>query len=220
MRPASLVLASLASLASVALVACNLADANVKGNGKARTEQRTVPAFDALSLSGAMEVEVTVGGTQSIELSGDENVLPVIRTRVVKGALVVDSKEGYSAKAPLRLRITTPRLASLSSSGASSGTVKGVAGKRFTVDLSGASAFELSGAVDTFAVELSGSGAIQARTLKAPTVSASVSGAGHVELTATSTLSASVSGVGAIDYWGKPGTVNRSVSGVGSIEGH
>ncbi len=155
-----------------------------------------MPAFDGLSLSGALEVEVTVGGTQSVELSGDENVLPLIRTRVVKGALVVDSE----------------------SSGACNGTIKGISGKRFTVDVSGASSFELTGTAETVGIDLSGSGAIGARGLEAPTVSASVSGAGQIELTATSTLAASVSGVGSIEYWGKPGSVSRNVSGVGSIE--
>ncbi len=207
-------------LASVALVACNLAGASVKGNGKARAEQRTVPAFEALSVSGALEIAVTVGGTQSIEITGDDNVLPIIRTRVIKGALVIDSKEGYSTKTPLRVRITTPKLGSLTSSGACSGTIAGISGERFTVDASGASSFELTGAAERLALEVSGSGNIQARKLSAPTVIASVSGAGQIEVTATSTLSASVSGAGSIDYWGKPATVNRSVSGAGSIEGH
>lgn len=214
------VLVALTALASVALVACNVADANVKGNGKARTEQRTVPAFEGLSLGGALEVEVTVGGKQSVELSGDENVLPLIRTRVVKGALIVDSKESYSSKTPLRLRITTPKLSSLSASGACNGTVKGIAARRFAVDVSGASSFELTGTAESVAFDLSGTGAIAARGLTAPTVSASVSGAGQIDLTATSTLAASVSGVGSIEYWGKPGSVSKNVSGVGSIEAH
>lgn len=205
---------------SLVFVACNVAGASIKGNGKARTEQRTVPGFRALSVSGAIEVRVVVGGKQAVELRGDDNVLPIIRTRVTKDTLVVDSTESYSSKVPLELRITVPSLEALSASGACNGSVQGITDKAFAVEASGATAFELAGATDRFQLDVSGSGAIRARRLVAASVSVDVSGAGQVELTATKQLHASVSGAASIDFWGKPASVERSVSGAASIEGH
>lgn len=205
-------------IASIALVACGFAGADIKGNGKARTEQRTLPTFRALSVSGSIEVRVVVGGKQSVELRGDDNVLPVIETRVTKDRLVVHSTDSYSSKVPLELRITVPALEALSASGACRGSVKGITGKTFALDASGASSFDLAGTVDRLRVDVSGSGTVRARGLVAASARASVSGAGDVELTATSQLDASVSGAGSIDYWGNPGSVQRSVSGAGSID--
>ncbi|MBZ0232021.1 MAG: DUF2807 domain-containing protein [Deltaproteobacteria bacterium] len=211
---------AVAVVVSVALVACNIAGAGIKGNGKAQTAQRAVPGFRALSVSGAIDVRVVVGGRQSVELRGDENVLPIIRTRVTNDTLVVDSTESYSSKVPLELRITVPALEALSASGACRGSIQGITGESFTLDASGATSFELAGATDRLRLDVSGSGTVGARRLVAASATVGVSGAGEIELTATSHLAASVSGAGSIDYWGNPGRVERSVSGAGSIEGH
>jgi hypothetical protein len=210
----------LVAVASIVALACTLAGADVKGSGKSRSEQRTVPAFKGLSVSGAIEVQVTVGGTQSVALTGDDNVVPLIRTRVSKGTLVVDSKTSYSSKTPLVLRITAPSLEALSSSGACNGFVKGIKAGRFSLNLSGASRFELTGTAEQLAIEASGASDIRARQLRASAVTANSSGSSAIELTASDTLAAQSSGASAIDYWGNPATVARDVSGVGSIEAH
>jgi hypothetical protein len=55
----------------------------VQGNGILGTEVRRVPAFDAISVSDGIQLEVTDGAAQqSVTLSGDENVLPHIETIV------------------------------------------------------------------------------------------------------------------------------------------
>jgi hypothetical protein len=204
-------------VASIVALGCTLAGADVRGNGKARTEQRTVPAFKGLSVGGAVQIEVTVGGAQSVALTGDDNVLPIIRTRVVDGTLIVDSKKSYSSKTPLVLRITTPSLAALSTSGSSSGFVKGIAGSRFAVNVSGSGNVELTGKTEALAIDVSGSAEIRARAVRAAAVTANVSGSGAIEVTATDALAADVSGSASIDYWGNPKTVARDVSGSGSI---
>ena len=204
-------------LAAVLALACNVADANVKGNGKARTEQRAVPAFKALSVGGAVQLEVTIGSPQSVVLTGDDNILPLIRTRVVDDTLIVDSKKSYSSKTPLVLRITVPSLEALTASGSSDGFVKGIASRRFALNVSGSGNLELTGKTDALAIDVSGSGSIRARGLRAPSGAASVSGSGDLEVTATESLAADVSGSATIDYWGSPKNVARDVSGSGAI---
>ena len=57
----------------------------VSGDGNARRETRSVASFDALSLSGPIEVKLRQGGTQRVELEADGNLLPYVETKVVEG---------------------------------------------------------------------------------------------------------------------------------------
>jgi hypothetical protein len=204
-------------LASVLTLACNVAGADVKGSGTSRTEARTVPAFKGLSVSLAVQLEVTVGEPQSVVLVADDNLLPLIRTRTSGDTLVIDSKKSFSSKKPLVVRISTPSLEALASSGVTNGTIKGIAGRRFAVNVSGSGDVELTGKTDALSIDLSGSGAIRARRLRAGTVAASVSGSGAVQVTATDALAADISGSATIDYWGSPKSVTRDVTGSGTI---
>lgn len=200
------------------LTACDVAGAQVKGTGKVTTDHRKVGAFSSVHVSGSMDAEVTIARTTSVEVIGDDNVVPLIRTEVRGGQLVVDSRDSYSTRSPLVVRITTPTLAAFSSSGSGDAAVRGVTGDRLDLQVSGSGSIDVAGRTKQLTAEVSGSGEIHARRLAATTARAIVSGSGEVELTVSDTLDAVVSGSGSIDYWGNP-TVKRTVSGSGSIAG-
>jgi hypothetical protein len=58
----------------------------VKGSGVMKTETRAVTGFQAVALRGSMNIVLRQGGHEGLQLSGDDNVLPLI------DAVVVDRK--------------------------------------------------------------------------------------------------------------------------------
>lgn len=189
----------------------------VRGNGKIKSESRSVKEFYRIDAAGAYTIKVRVGETQSIRIKAEENLLPLIRTFVNGNTLVIENKKNLSPRKELLIEITTNELTSIECSGANDIEVYGINTDKFQVDLSGAGSIELEGNADQFYADLSGAGSIDARSLIARKVFISVSGAASANVYAKEFLDASVSGVGSIDYYGDPKNTKTDVTGVGSI---
>src|SRR5262245_4681869 len=80
---------------------------DVEGNGKAGSEKRSVPTFSEVDVSGSMRLEVVVGAEPSVELSGDENLLRLIETKVEGNRLSISATEDIDPDLPLVARVTT-----------------------------------------------------------------------------------------------------------------
>src|SRR6476469_1809892 len=74
----------------VLLTAC---DKRVQGSGTAATEQRTVSPFSQVRVSGVIELKASIGQPQSVSVSGDDNVVPLIRTDVHDGKLLISASK-------------------------------------------------------------------------------------------------------------------------------
>lgn len=189
----------------------------IRGNGNVKEETREVTEFDAIEASGAYTIDISVGDKPSLEISAEENLLKYIKTSVHGGKLVIDNKKSISPRKEIYIRITTPSLNSVESSGANNLSAYNINSDNFKVDLSGAGHIRLEGEAGRVRIDLSGAGGLNAKKLRAKDVRIEVSGASSADVYASEFLDASVSGVGSIDFYGDPKKVNTSVSGVGSI---
>ena len=201
---------------AVALFACSLADAQVKGSGTARTEARAVGDFASVSAGGAVALTITVGGATAVSVTADDNVVPLIRTRVQGDRLIIDSTDSYTAKTPVRIAITTPRLTALGLSGATTATAAGVTGDRLAIDLSGASRASLAGAAAAVTIETSGAAEVDATKLAAQDATVAASGASHVALAVARGLTVEASGASVVEYAGAP-AVTKATSGASRV---
>jgi hypothetical protein len=190
---------------------------NVSGSGKMKLEKRDVPAFTAVNVSGAYDVEIVVQKEQSLEIEGDDNLLPLIRTQVKDGVLYIDNEKSFNTKHALRVRISVQEFDGITTSGASEFNVSNVKSDEFNIDASGAGHIEVSGETKTLEVGMSGAVGLDAKDLHAQKVTVKSSGAASADVYATEELRASVSGAGNIDYYGDPKTVSEDASGAGSI---
>lgn len=189
----------------------------VRGSGAAKTETRDVGTFDEVRFAGAGRLEITVGKPSPLVVTGDDNLLPLISTKVSDSRLTIDFDESIHPKTDLVFKVGTADIKSLDCSGASNAIVTGVKNDAFKVDLSGAGTVTLSGRTGTFDLSISGAGRVDADDLAARKVTAIVSGAGNADVHATETLKADVSGVGQIRYKGDA-KVEQTVTGVGSVK--
>jgi hypothetical protein len=190
---------------------------NVTGSGTMKLEKRDVPAFSAVSISGAYDVEIVVQKEQSLEIEGDDNLLPLIKTEVKNGVLSVNNDKSFSTRKALRLRISVPNLDAITTSGASEFTVTNVKSDEFNIEASGAGHIQISGETKALEVGMSGAVNLDARELKAEKVNVTSSGAASADVYASEELRASVSGAGNVDYYGDPKSVTEDTSGAGSI---
>lgn len=189
----------------------------VQGSGSAKEESRSLPAFHGLEVDGAYTVRIACQKDQSVEISADDNLLPLILTEVHDGILRVTSKKSICASAPMTLTITVETLDLIRSSGANEFQVADLKGESLEVALSGSSNMTLDGTVDRLAAKIDGASGLLARQLKSKQVAVAISGAGSAEVHASERLQGDISGVGSIRYAGNPGEVVRNIMGWGDI---
>ncbi len=191
---------------------------SVHGSGVAAVQNRDLPPFTGVELSGSNEVHITVGGPQAVVVSADDNLIDGVTTTVVAGQLVVGNRPGsFTTETPMRVDVTVPSLDGLALPGSGVVSVTGIRAQSLTVSLSGSGALHATGVAEQLSVELGGTGDAELQGLVAGDVSAVLNGTGRIVVTATSSIDASVPGTGTIVYGGNPSKVTRSVTGTGAI---
>ena len=189
----------------------------VSGSGATKIDKRSVPAFTKVDITGAYEVEIVAQKEQSVEIEGDDNLLPLIKTEVRNGVLEIGNEKSISTKNKLRVRISVQQLDGIETSGASNIVATNVKSDDFKIDSSGASQLKVSGETKSVSIDSSGAGAIDTKDLHAEKVNVHSSGAATAEVYATEELAAHVSGGGSVDYYGNPKNVKEEKSGAGAI---
>ncbi len=190
------------------------------GSGVPATQSREVSAFDSVELAGGNNVVVHIGGTQSVVVKADDNLLSRVTTKVQSGTLVIgNTPGGLTTKSPMSVVVTVPTLSELTLAGGGNIVVDGLKTESLTVTLSGSGNVTGSGTAASLGVTLSGSGNVWFTQLVADKVHAVLSGSGNIFVAASESLDASVPGSGTIDYAGNPQHVTKSVTGSGAITG-
>ena len=199
----------------IVLGGCTLS--GVKGSGTPGHSVRQVTAFDEIEVSGTLDADITPGPLH-VEVSGDDNLVPLVETEVHGHTLVLRQTKSMRPQLALRVAIQAPSFRRVEASGAGTATLHQVAGDDLRLDLSGAGNLVADGSVHQLTVDVSGAGTINAKALTAERVEARISGAGTADVFASQSLSAHVSGAGTIHYAGHPPQVTKDISGAGSIE--
>lgn len=223
--------------ASVLLVGCSDMSPPIFGSGKARTEKRDVPEFNAIELSvGSADLDVKKGDTTSLELTWDDNLLPLVRTSVVNGVLRISVEKSTSSAQAAMIRIEVPKVSKVSVNGAGNISVEELSGPQaelsiagssdivatvnadnFACAISGSGMITASGTSTDVAISISGSGYVDTSSIRADAVKIDIAGGGTVAVHAEQQLDVSIAGSGDITYSGKP-QVKQSVAGSGSIK--
>ncbi|HEY0405525.1 MAG TPA: head GIN domain-containing protein [Pyrinomonadaceae bacterium] len=196
---------------------CHFGGFGTRGSGNRVTQKREVPGFLSIEVSGAFEVEIVAQRERGLEITGDDNILPLVTTEVINNVLHINNSKSYNVNHAITLKITVPELEGIETSGASKINVSGLRNSELKIGSSGASKLALSGETKKLSIDTSGASNIEAKDLRAEKVEVESSGAGFVNVYATEQLDASASGAARIDYYGDPKTVNPEVSGAASV---
>jgi hypothetical protein len=190
----------------------------VTGSGVEKSEKRDVSGFSAVTLSGVGKVVIEQTSKESLTVSADDNILPLLETRVENDTLILRTADNTNLrpKTPIVFTVEVKDLKTLTVSGAGSVEVTKVAGQRLAVFLSGVGSVTAAGTADLLELTLSGTGSFDGEKLAAKKATVRATGVGSAVVNAAESLEASVSGVGSVEYIGSP-EVKKSVSGIGTV---
>lgn len=192
----------------------------VEGSGVAKAEKRDVPSFTAIEVGGSFNANIECQKKQGLEVSGDDNILPLIITRVDNGVLHIDIAPNKSIcpKTQLLVKITAINIENISAMGTNVVSISQLNNKNFAVYASGSGSISASGKTSEFTVNIRGSSNLNAKDLCSEEVNIAISGVADAVIYASKKLQAQISGVGNIIYYGNPGEMSKNITGVGHIE--
>ena len=213
----------------------------VNGNGVIKKEARNVTGFSGIDVAGPFNVVLVQGSTYSIEVEGDENLLPHIQIQKSEGNLDISEEDGFDLRSRngITVRIQLPDVNELSVSG--SGSIKSetlinnsksisisIAGSgdvdvevktpATEVEIGGSGKATLSGSTRKLDIGIGGSGDCLAEDLLSEDCDVSIGGSGTARVFASVSLKGSIGGSGNIYYRGEPKNLTKSIGGSGSIE--
>jgi hypothetical protein len=155
---------------------------------------------------------------QAVEISGDDNLVPLVTTEVDGSQLRVGTNKRVAPKLELLVRATTPTLDAVSLSGSNTVKLRDVASETFAIDTSGSSRLVATGKTKKLTINVAGSATIDTLGLAAEDVTIAVSGSGDVDVSATGVLEVQISGSGRVRYAGPPRDIKKQITGSGSVE--
>jgi hypothetical protein len=179
-----------------------------------------VSGFDAIELAGSADVNVSFGETESVVVEAEDNILPLIQTKVQGGRLVINWKPNTSVAAtePVLVTVTMKSLEAASLPGSGNITITGLNAGKVKFELPGSGNITADGTADSVDVVFRGSGTILCGDLQARSARVKLTGSGNVDVFASESLDVTLNGSGNVTYRGNPADVHKSVPGSGSIE--
>ncbi len=214
---------------------------NIQGSGNLKKETREVGSFSGIESRGSMNVVISYGNSNQITVEADDNLLPLIETKVDGKNLVIKSKDktGFSTKNKITIAVQMKAIDKLSVSG--SGNINGngnfdgsnsqmsVSGSgniklgflsfdKLSTSISGSGNIKLTdGKINSVDASISGSGQMDAVDVPCNNVIAHISGSGGMKITANNSIEARISGSGSIHYKGNATNVIAKTSGSGKV---
>jgi hypothetical protein len=207
-----------------------------KGNGKIKTEERKIAAFNAIEVSGAYNIVLKQDSFTSVSVEADENLQPLIITKLEGNKLVIKNNKSICSSKELKINITNPDIKNISMSGAVDlKTTNTFKSRELTIDVSGMADMtldlnvqnldiscsgscdlNLKGSAENVKADLSGAADIKAFDLVTKKFKLSSSGAGSANVNVSEKLDVEISGAASVNYKGNP-SVSQSISGAGTI---
>ncbi len=213
----------------------------ITGSGHSITEARNVNNFNAVSLAGFGDVTITQGATEALTVEAEDNIMPLIKTEVRDGTLILGfDRDNWSRSIiptrAIKFNLSVKNLNAIAMLGAGSIQASDLKSDRLTVTvsgagnvkldhidaaevavmISGAGNVDLAGQATTQSAMLSGLGSYRAGDLVSQTARVQINGVGGATLWARENLDATINGTGSINYYGSP-QIAKSINGLGAV---
>lgn len=211
----------------------------VRGSGRPGRQTRDLAPFEGVEVGGGIHVTVITGPRRAVEIEADDNVLPLIETRVDGGKLKIRFRRHGNIwnSGDINVTVQQPSFSSLEAAGgasiqadlgstpdlsldASGGAVilaRGVEARSLAVSVSGGGRLELAGSADRLRLECSGGARLKAGKLRARVVQVDGSGGCTGQIEASEMVRGQLSGGCQLHVTGKASS-RVATSGGSSVE--
>ena len=188
------------------------------GSGQLATQSRQVSGFTSVELTGVGELSIDQTGTESLTVSAEDNLLPLLTSRVEADTLILGKKPNTRivTSKPITYTLTMKDITGLAVSGSCTINAPKLTTAALRIEISGSGVITTAGNADDQSLEISGSGRYLADGLTSKTTTAEISGSGTANVVASNALDVKISGSGTLTYSGNP-QVSQTVSGSGKL---
>lgn len=222
------------------LSACN-DDDTYTGEGPIVTEELSLEAFSAIEAMGSMDIVISQGSEQKVEVTGHANIIDRIETSVNNGIWKIKLKDGSYKNADLSFSIIIPELNAASMEGSGDIDINDFSSKEnvflriigsgdiqldentgcenLNIDIEGSGNINANGAFSDLVnvdIEIVGSGSSDGFALAADQVEINIVGSADCSVTANTSLKVTIDGSGTVRYKGDP-VIESDISGSGKI---
>ena len=179
---------------------------DIVGSGRLVTESREIGDLHEVSLLNSGRLVIEHGTHESLSITAEDNILPVLESEVRNGRLTLGILPGYNVETRLDVeyRLTVRDLDGLFLSGSTSTEASGIDTRDLYVDLSGSSKARLAGRVERQTLRLTGSSRYLASELPSRSADVRLSGSSRAVLRVADSLTGSAAGSSRVEYYGDP----------------
>lgn len=198
----------------------------IEPSKKSVSKSFNISNFDELKVAGVYEVEYeqTASNAWSVEVTAPENIMPYVKVRRSGDCLVLSLDKGLSTRDSYKLKakVKAPVLEEIDLSGAASfkaGKIN-LAGRKFEIDASGASKYDIKSVVASeVEIDFTGASNLKIGTVIAEDIEIKSSGASDIDLPGISAQKVEVKASGAsdIDLGGKAEYLAINASGATTV---
>ncbi len=221
------------------LAGCGTDRTPVIGTGDPQTRTIPVSRLSGIQVSGPIDVEVTAGDTQHVEVTAQRELIDLVKLKVDNGLWRITTGRPFITDKQFTVHLTVPGLNTIIVDGSGNVTSEPVfnSGKThlevngsggIAIDtlyeklaeawITGSGSIRLLGECDRLDARLSGSGDLMGRELCVKEADVELSGSGTMRVDVLDTLRARISGSGDLHVRGTPFIAERDLTGSGTIE--
>ncbi len=228
------------SVLAIFLLSCHGRFRRVEGNGVLAKETRHLNNFERVEARGSMDVTVQQGDRFEVSIEAEENILPLIKTRISGNELIIEMEHNISISSheKMTVHVTAPKYKELTVAGsgnintedklsntekvsfttAGSGDIKAeVDAPEVDCKIAGSGNITVSGSTRDQDISIAGNGDINNLDLKTENTKIKIAGSGNARVHASVKLDVEIMGSGDIFYRGTP-TITQKVMGSGDVK--
>lgn len=213
-------------------------EGSMVGSGNVISETRSVESFTSVDARFSGNLYITQSGTIDVRVEAEDNLLPLLRTYVTNGVLIIYWEKNVHTNKPVSVYASMGDVEKLSNSG--SGGVIGqtaisanalelkIAGsgkidleidvQELSTSIAGSGNIILKGSATAHSSTISGSGSVKAFDLITEKSSIKIYGSGGCNIFVSEELDVKIDGSGSVYYKGGPPTIDTDISGSGSVK--
>ena len=187
----------------------------IVGSGRFVTDSRPVRDFDAISVSNGGRAIVTRSDVESLNITAEDNILPLIESRVVNGTLTLTFRagEGSVSTRGMTYHIGMRSMRGFNGEAGSFIEAHGIDTANLEVRVSAGSTFIGSGTADRLGLELSAGSRVDAAALRSRVTTATLSSGSTAVVRVSDSLSVTASSGSQLEYLGNPAVHAQTSAG-------
>ena len=206
------------------LFGCKKETVTITGSGEFITEERALDAFEKIDirLIFGNNVNIKYGNTSTISITGDDNIVPLVASRIENGKLKVEIEEGktdeFTRISPIEIEIVTNSLSVLTLSERGSTLISDFQNLNIIeIEKTGINDMNFSNCfATTLKLKNNELGSFNAFEFEVDTLEIEQRGLGNVEIYCNEYLYGVLDDIGNIYYKGKP-VIDVDNTGLGEV---